>query len=71
MTKANSEFDGACKELDKHKDAAMTKKVRLAATVMESLETLNAKIKKMEEAKDMCIDTIISLPEDNLRKPKD
>ena len=26
LTKANSEFDGACKELDRHKDAAMTKK---------------------------------------------
>ena len=38
---------------------------------MESLETLNAKIKKMEEAKDMCVNIYISLPEDSLSKPKD
>ena len=59
LTKANSEFDWACQELDKHKDAAKTNKIRLAVTLMDCLETLNMGAKKMIDAKDVTIETII------------
>ena len=44
LTRASGDFHNACKELDKNKDAVSTKKVRLAAALLESLETVNAKV---------------------------
>ena len=72
LTKANTEFNMACQELDKNKEAQKTKKIRLAATLIECLEVLNTWIRKMKEAKDVTIETIIGLPEDaEISKPKD
>ena len=70
-TKASSEFEGACKDLDKNTDAALTKRVRLAASVMENLENVNLKVKKMTDAKDVLIDIIIGMEENALSKPKE
>ena len=72
VSRANTEFDKACQELDKNKEAPKTKKIRLAATLMECLEILNMRIIKMEEVKDVTLETIIGLSEDTeISKPKD
>ena len=52
LTRAISEFEAAIKELDKEKDNATittSKKIRLAAAVMEKMDNMNAKKKKLEE----------------------
>ena len=66
LTKANSEFDWACQELDKHIYTAKTKKIRLAATLMDCLETLIMRSKKRIDAKDVTLETIIGLCEDEV-----
>ena len=46
LTKAISEFEAAIKELDKEKDNAtitLSRKIRLAAAVMEKLENMGLK----------------------------
>ena len=52
LTKAEKEFETNCKYIQKNSDASHIKKVRLAACVMEALEGINQKVKKMAEAKD-------------------
>lgn len=71
LTKAVSEFDWACQELDRNKDTAKTRKIRLAATLIDTLESLNMRVKKMVDAKDVTIETIIGIPDEDLSKPKD
>ena len=58
LTKAIGEFGEAVKNLKKEKDIAtvtISKKIRLAAGVMEKLESMGLKMKKMSEAKDLTI----------------
>ena len=50
LTKASSEFETSCKDMEKNSDAAHTKKVRLAASVMENLENVNQRMKRMNDA---------------------
>ena len=71
VTKASTEFENSCKEIEKNSEAAHTKKVRLAASVMENLENVNLKVKKMSDAKDVLIDIIIGMEENALSKPKE
>ena len=71
LTKASSEFETACKDMEKNSDAAHSKKVRLAASVMENLENVNQKVKKMTDANDVLIDIIIGMEENALSKPKE
>ena len=71
LTKASSQFESAYKDLDKNIDAAQTKKVRLAASVMKNLENVNQRIKRMNDAHTILIDIIIGLEEDTLSKPKE
>ena len=58
LTKAIGEFEKAIDQLNKNKDVAtvtMSRKVRLAAGVMETLDMMNLKTRKTSEAKDMTI----------------
>ena len=71
LTKASSEFESACKDMEKNSDAAHTKKVRLAASVMENLENVNQRMKRMNDAHTTLIDIIIGLEEDTLSKTKE
>ena len=74
LTKATGEFGEAVKHLSKEKDNAtvtLSRKIRLSATVMEKLETMGLKIKKMEEAKDATIEVILGIDEKDLSKSKE
>ena len=61
ITKAIEEFEWAGEQFERNKDAARTKKVRLAATLMDTLESVDIRVKKMTDAKDTCIDTIFGM----------
>ena len=71
LTKASSEFENSWQDIEKNSEAAHTKRVRLAASVMENLENVNQKVKKMTDAKDVLIDIIIGMEENALSKPKE
>ena len=71
LTKAEKEFETNCKDIQKNSDASHIKKVRLAACVMEALEGINQKVKKMAEAKDALVEIIIGLSDDALSKSKE
>ena len=71
LTKAEKEFEINCKDFKKNSEASQTKKVRLAACVMESLEGVNLKVKRMAEAKDTLVEIIIEVPDDKLSKTKE
>ena len=70
VTKAISEFEKSGAELDKNVDGSRAEKLRLAATHLENLEKLVAKIKKMETANEATIEVLL-LEEGQLSKPKD
>ena len=70
LTKATGEFGEAVEHLSKEKDNAtvtLSRKIRLSATVMEKLETMGLKIKKMEEAKDATIEVILGIDEKDIQ----
>ena len=74
MTKAIGDFEKAIDQLNKNKDVAtltMSRKVRLAVGVMENLELMNLKMRKMSEAKDTTIEVILGIDDENLSKPKE
>ena len=71
LTKASSEFENSCKDIQKNAEAVHIKRVRLAASVMESLDNVNQKVKKMIDAKDMLIEIIIGMEENALSKSKE
>ena len=74
LTKATGEFGEAVKNLSKEKDNAtvtLSRKIRLSATVMEKLETLGLKIKKMEEVKDATVEIILGIDEKELSKSRE
>ena len=71
LTKAEKEFETNCKDIQKNSDASHIKKVRLAACVMEVLEGINQKVKKMAEVKDALVEIIIGLSDDALSKSKE
>ena len=71
LTKAEKEFEINCKDIQRNSDASQTKKVRLAACVMEALEGVNLKVKRMAEAKDTLVEIIIELSDDKLSKSKE
>ena len=73
LTKAISEYERAGEQFEKNKDAAVarSRRVRLAATLIEALDTINLKVKKMKESKDTCIEVIIGIDDDDLSKLKD
>ena len=49
----------------------MGKKIRLAAGVMENLELMGLKMKKMSEAKDLTIEEILEIDDEDLSKSKE
>ena len=74
LTKAIGDFEKAIDQLNKNKDVAtltLSRKVRLAAGVMENLELMNLKMRKMSEAKDLTIEVILGIDDENLSKPKE
>ena len=50
VTKSLSDFQKSGAELDKSMDGSKAKKLRLAATMLENLEKVVNKVKKMETA---------------------
>ena len=71
VTKAEKEFEINCKDIQKNAEAVHIKKVRLAASVMETLDNINQMVKKMIDAKDMLVEIIIGLEDDALSKSKE
>ena len=74
LTKAIGDFEKAVENLKKDKDIAtvtMGKKIRLAAGVMENLELMSLKMKKMSEAKDLTIEVILGIADADLSKSKE
>ena len=59
VTKSISEFEKSGAELDKNMDGSKAKKLRLAATVIENLEKVAAKVKKMEAANEATIEVVL------------
>ena len=51
LTKAEKEFETYCKDIQKNSDAIHIKKVRIAASVMEALDGISQKLKRIEDAK--------------------
>ena len=70
VSKATKEFEKSGAELDKNVDGSKAKQLRLAATHLENLEKLVAKVKKMEIANDATIE-VLMLEEGQLSKPKE
>ena len=74
LTKAIGEFETAVKNLDKEKDDAMitlSRKIRLSAAVMEKMENIGMKKKKLEEVKDTAIEVILGIDENQLAKSRE
>ena len=68
LKKAINIFEENAKILDTHNDSEKSTKTRLAAELMESLELLDKKGKKLADAKD---EVIISCKDEDLSKTKD
>ena len=74
LTKAIGDFEAAVKILDKEKDDAtitLSRKIRLSASVMEKLENIGIKKKKLEEVKDTAIGVILGIDENQLAKSRE
>ena len=74
LTKAIGEFETAVKNLDKEKDDAtitLSRKIRLSAAVMEKMENMGLKKKKLEEVKDTAIEVILGIDEKQLAKSRE
>ena len=56
VTKAIKQFESSGAELQKNEQGSKAKKLRLAAGMLESLEILQTKVKKMEQANDNIIE---------------
>ena len=71
VTKAINHFEKTGKELEKNEQGTQAKKLRLSAQLMESLEDLKSKVKKMEKASEVTIETILAEDEEKLSKKKE
>ena len=74
LTKAIGEFESAVKDLSKEKDNAtitLSRKIRLSAAVMEKMENMGLKKKKLEEVKDSTIEVILGIEEKQLVKSRE
>ena len=71
VTKAIKQFESSGAELQKNEQGSKAKKLRLAAGMLESLEILQTKVKKMEQAKDVIIEAILAEDEGKLSKKKE
>ena len=70
VTKAIKEFESSRAELSKNDQGSRAKKLRLAAGMLENLEELQKKVKKMEQANEITIETILATDEGELSKKK-
>ena len=71
VTKAITKFEQAGNDLEKNEQGSKAKKLRLAASMLESLEILQTKVKKMEQANDVTIEAILAEDEGKLSKKKE
>ena len=71
VTKAIKQFESSGAELQKNEQGSKAKKLRLAAGMLESLEILQTKVKKMEQANDNIIEAILAEDEGKLSKKKE
>ena len=72
VTKSLNELKESGAELDKAKDSSLSaKKLRLAARLMENLEELRSKTKKMQEATENAIEFLLECDESELSKKKE
>ena len=71
VTKAIKQFESSGAELQKNEQGSKAKKLRLAAGMLESLEILQTKVKKMEQANDVTIEAILAEDEGKLSKKKE
>ena len=71
VTKAIKQFESSGQELNKNEQGTKAKKLRLAAQMLESLEELKTKVKKMEQANEITIETILATDEGELSKKKE
>ena len=71
VTKAIKEFEHSGAELNKAKEGSKAKKLRLAARMLENLDELQKKVKKMETANENTIEILLSLEDEELSKSKE
>ena len=71
VTKAIKQFENSGAELTKNEQGSKAKKLRLAARMLENLEELQTKVKKMEQANEITIETILATDEGELSKKKE
>ena len=71
VTKAIKQFESSGQELNKNEQGTKAKKLRLAAQMLESLEELKSKVKKMEQANEVTIEAILAEDEGKLSKKKE
>ena len=71
VTKAIKEFESSGAELDKNDQGSRAKKLRLAARMLENLEELQKKVKKMEQANEIVIEKILDTDDGELSKKKE
>ena len=71
VTKAIKELESSGAELDKNDQGSRAKKLRLSARMLENLEELQKKVKKMEQANEIVIQKILDTDEGELSKKKE
>ena len=71
VTKAIKQFESSGAELTKNEQGSKAKKLRLAARMLENLEELQIKVKKMEQSNEITIEAILAEDEGKLSKKKE
>ena len=71
VTKALKELKESGAELNKATDSSKAKKLRLAARMLENLDELQKKTKKMEKATENTIKTLLECEDEELSKGKE
>ena len=71
VTKAIKELESSGSELDKNDQGSRAKKLRLSARMLENLEELQMKVKKMEQANEIVIQKILDTDDGELSKKKE
>ena len=71
VTKAIKELESSGAELDKNDQGSRAKKLRLSARMLENLEELQMKVKKMQQANEVVIQKILETDDEELSKKKE
>ena len=71
VTKALNEIKESGSELEKAENSSNAKKLRLAARLMDNLQELHSKVKKMENATEATIESMLECEDDELSKSKE